>query len=51
MIDLRSPNDILDHYVERYDHLLPAPSAQLTQRMDYMLKPDAPRLPRASPIG
>ncbi len=29
MIDLRSPNDMLDHYVERYDHLLPAPSAQL----------------------
>ncbi|PBP95237.1 crystallin J1, partial [Pseudomonas congelans] len=23
MIDLRSPNDMLDHYVERYDHLLP----------------------------
>ncbi|AVX25591.1 MULTISPECIES: hypothetical protein [Pseudomonas] len=36
MIDLRSPNDMLDHYVERYDHLLPAPSAQLLQRMDYM---------------
>lgn len=49
MIDLRSPNDILDHYVERYDHLLPAPSAQLIQRMDYMLKPDAPRLPRGKP--
>lgn len=49
MIDLRSPNDMLDHYVERYDHLLPAPSAQLIQRMDYMLKPDAPRLPRGKP--
>ncbi|MDU8501498.1 ADP-ribosylarginine hydrolase Tri1 [Pseudomonas syringae] len=49
MIDLRSSNEILDRYVERYDHLLPPPSAQLLQRMDYMLQADAPRLPVEKP--
>lgn len=49
MIDLRSSNETLDQYVERYDHLLPPPSAQLLQRMDYMLQADAPRLPVEKP--
>ncbi|KPB66587.1 ADP-ribosylglycohydrolase family protein [Pseudomonas amygdali pv. myricae] len=49
MIDLRSSNETLDRYVERYDHLLPPPSAQLLQRMDYMLQTDAPRLPVEKP--
>ncbi|RMO75466.1 ADP-ribosylglycohydrolase protein [Pseudomonas syringae pv. maculicola] len=49
MIDLRSSNETLDQYVERYDYLLPPPSAQLLQRMDYMLQADAPRLPVEKP--
>lgn len=49
MIDLRSSSETLDQYVERYDHLLPPPSAQLLQRMDYMLQANAPRLPVEKP--
>ncbi|MFJ4432488.1 ADP-ribosylarginine hydrolase Tri1 [Pseudomonas sp. NPDC089395] len=49
MIDLRSPDATLSEYAQRYNHLYPEPSPQLLQRMDYMLKPDAPRLPRVKP--
>ncbi|BBH46031.1 hypothetical protein KU43P_25080 [Pseudomonas sp. KU43P] len=49
MIDLRSPDAALSEYAQRYRHLLPDVSPQLLQRMDYMLKPDAPRLPRVKP--
>ena len=49
MIDLRSSNEVLAKYIERYDHLLPPPSLQLRQRMDYTLQPDAPRLPNNKP--
>ncbi|NWC93013.1 MULTISPECIES: ADP-ribosylarginine hydrolase Tri1 [unclassified Pseudomonas] len=49
MIDLRSPNETLYRYVDRYVHLLPPPSPQLVQRMDYNLQPDAPRLPVVKP--
>jgi ADP-ribosyl-[dinitrogen reductase] hydrolase len=45
MIDLRSTIDVLYKYVERYDQLLPLPSPQLQQRMDYTLRPDAPGCP------
>ncbi len=50
MIDLRSPDAALSEYAQRYHHLLPEVSPQLLQRMDYMLKPDAPRLPRVKPV-
>lgn len=40
----------LSEYAQRYHHLLPEVSPQLLQRMDYMLKPDAPRLPRVKPV-
>lgn len=43
MIDLRSSDEALSKYTERYDHLLPPPSPQLRQRMDFMLQPDAPK--------
>ena len=49
MIDLRSPDATLSEYAQRYNHLYPEPSPQLLQHMDYMLKPDAPRLPRVKP--
>ncbi|MGF6394552.1 ADP-ribosylarginine hydrolase Tri1 [Pseudomonas plecoglossicida] len=49
MIDLRNPDAALSEYAQRYHHLLPEVSPQLLQRMDYMLKPDAPRLPRVKP--
>jgi ADP-ribosyl-[dinitrogen reductase] hydrolase len=49
MIDLRSPDATLSEYAQRYNHLYPEPSPQLLQRMDYLLKPDAPRLPRVKP--
>lgn len=49
MIDLRNSNEALSKYVEQYDHLLPLPSPQLQQRMDYTLRPDAPRLPYSKP--
>ncbi|MDU8359620.1 ADP-ribosylarginine hydrolase Tri1 [Pseudomonas syringae group sp. J309-1] len=49
MIDLRSPDEVLEEYAERYDSLLPLPSPQLIQRMDYMLTSDAPRLPVVKP--
>jgi hypothetical protein len=49
MIDLRSSNEALSKYTERYDHLLPPLSLQLRQRMDYMLRPDAPQVPNEKP--
>ncbi|WP_025391006.1 ADP-ribosylarginine hydrolase Tri1 [Pseudomonas syringae] len=49
MIDLRSSNETLHPYVERYRHMLPPPSARLPQRMDCMLEADAPRLPIERP--
>ena len=49
LIDLRSSDETLTQYTERYDHLLPPPSPQLRQRMDPMLQPDAPRFPVRKP--
>lgn len=49
MIDLRSSDESLSKYTERYEHLLPPPSPQLRQRMDYMLQPDAPKPPNKKP--
>jgi ADP-ribosylglycohydrolase len=49
MIDLRSSNEVLSRYVERYDHLLPQPTAQLRQRMEQDLQPDALELARQKP--
>jgi ADP-ribosylglycohydrolase len=49
MIDLRSSNEVLSRYVERYDHLLPQPTAQLRQRMEHDLQPDALELARQKP--
>ncbi len=43
MIDLRSSTEAIETYIERYADLLPPPSPQLRQRMDYTLTPDAPR--------
>lgn len=49
MIDLRSSDEALSKYTERYDHLLPPPSPQLRQRMDFMLQPDAPKVTNKKP--
>ena len=49
MIDLRSPDEALSKYTERYDHLLPLPSPQLRQRMDFMLQPDDPKVTNEKP--
>lgn len=49
MIDLRSSTEAIDQYIERYADLLPPPSPQLRQRMDYTLAPDAPKPANVKP--